>query len=43
MQVLVGQRVWFPYVRAHRYMRSQQSLLDRSLTQLYRVAERHRS
>jgi hypothetical protein len=43
MQVLVGQRVWFPYIRAHRYMRSQQSLLDRSLTQLYRVAERHRS
>jgi hypothetical protein len=43
MQVRVGPRVWFPYVRAHRYMRSCQSLLDRSLTQLYRVAERHRS
>ncbi len=43
MQVRVGPRVWFPYLRAHRYMRSCQSLLDRSLTQLYRVAERHRS
>jgi hypothetical protein len=43
MQVRVGPRVWFPYVRAHRYMRSRQSLLDHSLTQLFRVAERHRS
>ncbi|WP_257455900.1 hypothetical protein [Archangium lipolyticum] len=42
-QVLVGNRIWFPFVRAHRYMRSRQSLLDYSLTQLYRVAERHRS
>ncbi len=41
-QVRVGQRVWLPFVRAHRYMRSRQSLLDSSLTQLYRVAERHR-
>jgi hypothetical protein len=41
-QVLVGQRVWLPFVRAQRYMRSRQSLLDYSLTQLYRVAERHR-
>ncbi|WNG32263.1 hypothetical protein F0U61_00545 [Archangium violaceum] len=41
-QVLVGQRVWLPMVRAHRYLRSRQSLLDFSLTQLYRVAERHR-
>jgi hypothetical protein len=41
-QVLVGTRVWFPFVRAWRYMRSCQSLLDSSLTQLYRVAERHR-
>ncbi|WP_223643759.1 hypothetical protein [Corallococcus sp. EGB] len=41
-QVLVGNRVWLPFVRAHRYMRSCQSLLDYSLTQLYRVAERHR-
>jgi hypothetical protein len=41
-QVIVGKRVWFPFVRAHRYMRSRQSLLDYSLTQLYRVAERHR-
>ena len=41
-QVLVGHRVWLPFVRAHRYMRSCQSLLDYSLTQMYRVAERHR-
>jgi hypothetical protein len=41
-QVRVGQRVWLPFVRAHRYLRSRQSLLDYSLTQLYRVAERHR-
>ncbi|WNG32473.1 hypothetical protein F0U61_01760 [Archangium violaceum] len=41
-QVLVGNRVWFPFLRARHYMRSCQSLLDFSLTQLYRVAERHR-
>jgi hypothetical protein len=41
-QVRVGQRVWLPFVRAWRYMRSRQSLLDCSLSQLYRVAERHR-
>jgi hypothetical protein len=41
-QVRVGQRVWLPFLRAHRYMRSRQSLLDFSLSQLYRVAERHR-
>jgi hypothetical protein len=41
-QVRVGNRVWLPFVRAHHYMRSCQSLLDSSLTQLYRVAERHR-
>jgi hypothetical protein len=42
-QVLVGNRVWLPFVRARSYMRSRQSLLDYSLTSLYRVAERHRS
>ncbi|WNG37792.1 hypothetical protein F0U61_32015 [Archangium violaceum] len=42
-QVLVGNRVWLPFVRARNYMRSRQALLDYSLTQLYRVAERHRS
>jgi hypothetical protein len=41
-QVRVGKRVWLPFLRAHRYLRSCQSLLDCSLTQLYRVAERHR-
>jgi hypothetical protein len=41
-QVLVGNRVWFPFARAYHSMRSCQALLDYSLTQLYRVAERHR-
>jgi hypothetical protein len=41
--VLVGNRVWLPFVRAHRYMSSCESLLDYSLTQLYREAERHRA
>jgi hypothetical protein len=41
-QVRVGRRAWLPFVRAWRYMRSRQSLLDYSLTHLYRVAERHR-
>ncbi len=41
-QVLVGQRVWFPFLRAQHALRSVQSLLDFSLTQLYRVAARHR-
>jgi len=40
--VRVGHRVWLPFVRAHRYLRSRESLLDYSLTQLYREAERHR-
>jgi len=40
-QVLVGKRVWLPFVRARHYMRSRQALLDYSLTQLFRVAERH--
>jgi hypothetical protein len=42
-QVRVGRRVWLPFLRAHRYMRSTQALLDYSLTQLYREAARHRS
>ena len=42
-QVRVGERVWLPFVRAHRYMRSQQALLDYSLTQFFREAERHKS
>ncbi|HEX5746479.1 MAG TPA: hypothetical protein VFZ09_09555 [Archangium sp.] len=41
-QVLVGNRVWLPFVRARNYMRSRQSLLDCSLTYLYRMAERCR-
>ena len=42
-QVRVGERVWLPFLRARRYMESRQSLLDYSLTQLFREAERHRS
>ncbi|ATB29658.1 hypothetical protein [Melittangium boletus] len=41
-QVRVGDRVWLPFVRAWRYMRERESVLDYSLTQLYRVAARHR-
>jgi hypothetical protein len=41
-QVLVGNRVWLPFARARHYMHSRQALLDYSLTQLYRVAERYR-
>jgi hypothetical protein len=41
-QVLVGNRVWLPFARARHYMRSRQALLDYSLTQLFRAAERHR-
>ena len=42
-QVVVGDRAWLPMRRARNYLRSLQTLLDCSLTQLYRVAERHRS
>jgi hypothetical protein len=42
-QVRVGDRVWLPFLRAHRYMRSCQGLLDFSLTHLYREAERHQA
>lgn len=43
VQVRVGNRYWLPFVRATRYLRSCQSLLDYSLTQFFREAERHRS
>ncbi|NVJ27861.1 MULTISPECIES: hypothetical protein [Myxococcus] len=41
-QVSVGTRVWLPFLRARRYMQSHKSLLDYSLTQFFREAERHR-
>ena len=41
-QVLVGNRVWLPFARASRYLRSRQSLLDLSLTSFFRTASRHR-
>ena len=40
-QVVIGDRAWLPFVRARRYLQSRQSLLDYSLTKLYREAERH--
>ncbi|WP_426748081.1 hypothetical protein VZQ01_14140 [Myxococcus faecalis] len=40
-QVRVGERVWLPFLRARRYMQSRQSLLEYSLTQLFREAARH--
>ncbi len=42
-QVRVGHRVWLPMLRAHHLLSSRQALLDFSLTQLYREAERHRA
>ncbi|MFL5354243.1 hypothetical protein [Archangium sp.] len=41
--VLVGSRLWLPFARAQHSMSSSESLLDYSLTQLYREAERHRT
>ncbi|MCP3168846.1 hypothetical protein [Myxococcus qinghaiensis] len=41
-QVRVGKRVWLPFLRARRYMQSRQSLLDYSLTQFFKEAERYR-
>ncbi|WNG21455.1 hypothetical protein [Cystobacter fuscus] len=41
-QVRVGPRLWLPFARARHALRSRQALLDSSLTQFYRVAERHR-
>lgn len=40
-QVLVGDRVYLPFLRAKRYFQSKEALLDYSLTKFYRVAERH--
>ncbi|NOK12136.1 hypothetical protein HNS30_24150 [Corallococcus exercitus] len=42
-QVRIGKRVWLPFLRARRYMQSCQALLDYSLTQFFREAERYRS
>lgn len=40
-QVLLGDRAWLPFARAERYLRSRDSLVDYSLTQFFRTAERH--
>ncbi|RKG96458.1 hypothetical protein D7V97_35585 [Corallococcus sp. CA053C] len=42
-QVRVGKRVWLPFLRARRYMQSRESLLEHSLTQFFKEAERYRS
>jgi hypothetical protein len=40
-QLVAGDRVWLPFLRARHYMQSVQSVLDYSLTKFYRVVERH--
>lgn len=41
-QVRVGKRVWLPFLRARRYMQSREPLLEYSLTQFFKEAERYR-
>nr|WP_284665366.1 hypothetical protein [Myxococcus sp. SDU36] len=41
-QLRVGRRVWLPFLRARRCMQSRQSLLEYSLTQFFKEAERYR-
>jgi hypothetical protein len=41
-QVIVGDRAYLPFQRAWRALRSKQSVLDYSMTKLFRDAERHR-
>jgi hypothetical protein len=40
-QLVLGDRVWLPFLRSRHYMQSNQSALDYSLTQFYREVERH--
>jgi hypothetical protein len=42
-QVRVGERVWLPFLRAHRYTRSRQALLDSCLTEFFRAARQSRT
>jgi hypothetical protein len=42
-QVRVGKRLWLPFARAHRYLRSRQALLDFNLTRFYLAAQQHRA
>jgi hypothetical protein len=39
-QVVVGERVWLPFLRARHFLQTKASALDHSLTQFYRVAAR---
>lgn len=40
-QIVFGDRVWLPFLRARHYMQSTQATLDYSLTKFYRVVERY--
>ncbi|NOK06090.1 hypothetical protein HNV27_31840 [Myxococcus xanthus] len=40
-QLRVGMRVWLPFLRTRRYMQSRESLLEYSLTQFFKEAERY--
>jgi len=42
-QLIVGDRAYLPFLRVWRELRSKQSILDYSMTKLYRDAERHTS
>ena len=39
--VVLGDRAWLPFLRTRRCMRDRQSVIDYSLTKLYREAERY--
>lgn len=38
--VALGDRAWLPFLRARHYLQAQQSVLDYSMSQLLREAER---
>ncbi|MDT4956104.1 MAG: hypothetical protein QOJ02_4242 [Acidobacteriota bacterium] len=40
-QVVIGERAWLPFLRAQKYMRSKQAVLDYSLTKFYRTVGRY--
>jgi hypothetical protein len=40
-QVIVGERVWLPFLRVKRFIESKQAALDFSLWQFYREAQQH--
>ena len=42
-QVVLGDRIWLPFLRARHYLKSKEAILDFSLTQFHSVAERQQS